>query len=813
MFWSSKSSISSNYSYSSSPTFSAEPWSVHTGRPKNNAAKSSASRVSVFIFDKKQFESTLLSTGAIRSKTSAKDKKIIQSAYESLKTQVNNLMKLKHPNVLTIIEPLEEHSKNFIFVSEYVSGCVDSIFGCELTQELDFMRNAADADKIVTKRGILQICQALDFLHNRASCVLLDLQPRSILINGDSDWQIFGLGHVSKLPQGTNTGEYYANFDAQLPAFLHVPLNYSAPELILENTLSPKNDYFSLGLLIYFLYTSKHLFNCQDYAEDYRREYKKYENQLMRLTIDGIFSKVPDTLRYSLSKLMNRDIFSRFDDINELLETEFFQDPLLKTLTFLDDMPTKSDQEISVFLKGLSELLSQFPSALLQRKFMPILLNLLDRMCSTKGSVSESLGSCLDVIIKIGSGVSQLTFHEAIYPHLIAKANFPILLASATDYFIENLQILKDKTKPEPFAEEILKPLCTYTLSTLNGESAVNTQEALISKLKICLDALDYSTVKQFLFPLLSQLFMKTTSSSIKSSCIKSFELLIDEKLADKFTCTENMLPLFKSMKTRDPRILMTCLGLFRKFPTLTDDENVLVAELLPLLWDFSLAMSLRPSQYAEFTDVINKISSKVQKSHMEKVKASNGLRTAAEEASFANVIEKPVKKKEDLETLTAHSISATVMQPKPPTRARNVSREDKSLRAENPTVRPVVDKFVAPRTSEPVSKPLVLMKGVSQKNQAEPLKPTKRTNQNSLGSRPSAIRSLPAGGPKTTRKPAIVHSDDDFDEFVSSTPTPPPAPGNTTPSASPSMSFPPGFSMAIQPQARKPANSNSSLL
>ena len=129
MFWSTKTGISNKYSFSSSPTFSAEPWSIFTGRPKSSSSSSTGNnKVSIFVFDKKQFENYLLKYGIIKSKSSSKDKRLIQEGYEILRNQVINLAKLKHPNILTLIEPLEEHSKNFMFVTEYVTGTLESTF-------------------------------------------------------------------------------------------------------------------------------------------------------------------------------------------------------------------------------------------------------------------------------------------------------------------------------------------------------------------------------------------------------------------------------------------------------------------------------------------------------------------------------------------------------------------------------------------------------------------------------------------------------------------------------------------------------------
>ncbi|SCU80553.1 LAME_0B03686g1_1 [Lachancea meyersii CBS 8951] len=789
MFWSSKSSISSNYSYSSSPTFTSEPWNVHSGRPKSSGSSSTTSKVSVFIFDKKQFENNLLTTGAIKSRSSSRDKQFIQNAYDILRAQVSQLAKLKHPNVLALIEPLEEHSKNFMFVSEYVSGSLESSVLEANSSDGAEMLSLSGSGDVITQRGIQQLSQGLDFIHNRANSVLLDLRPTSVLINENSDWKLSGLGHLTKLPSGANSGQYSPDFDPRYAAFMHIPLSYSAPELILENMLTPRNDYFSLGLLIYFLYYKAHLFSCKDYIGDYREEYGRYERDLLRLTPEKYFSKVPDKLRFSMSKLMNRDVFSRFDNIHEFLETDFFQDPLVKTLAFLDDLPTKDLQERGIYLSGLLDILPQFPAQLLQRKFLPVLLHLLDQVCSSDTIDYKGLNTLVTLISKIGATLSQLSFQEKIYPHLVAKDNFKRLLEIATASMIENLATLQMKIKGELFTNEILKPLCTHVFSDSTGETAVALQESLMGKLDVLLKAFDFATVKNFLFNLLSKLFVKTTSLTVKSACVDSFRTMIEQKAIDKFICIDDLLPLFKLMKTRDPRILMKSLELLVLLPKLVETELVLVDQLLPLLWDFSMAPNLKTTQYTQFTSAINKISAEIQQAHLAKLRASTG-----KEANFDNVIEKHVPKLEDPDLQASHKIDVPAILPKS---QKGSNQQAMSKPLPKPTVsvnnsaQSLPPMKATPRlNSKPPSRPLVLNKGSASF--------TTRSGPTSSHSRSSIVR----------HEPEDV---DDFDDFVSSIPSTPSLPSAIT-SANTTAAYPPGFSMTMQPLKNSMARQSSSV-
>ncbi|KAL3236542.1 Scy1p RNJ42_01636 [Nakaseomyces bracarensis] len=789
MFWSSKSGISSKYTFSSSPTFTAEPWSVYTGRAKSG----SSGKVSVFIFDKKQFENYLLNYGIIKSKSSSHDKVLIQEGYQVLRNQVNNLAKLRHPNVLTLIEPLEEHSKNFMFVTEYVTDCIESLYrndhsrfsdGNSSDPFGDSGSSATTMDNILIQRGILQTVNALEFIHNRAGSVHLDLQPRSIFINENSDWKISGLGHLFKLNDnlqgGMSTDFFLPQYDPRIPSFMHINLDYSAPELVMDNTVSFKNDFFSLSLLIYFLYTGKNLLNTENSESQYRQEYAKFERKISSMSWDNVFAKVPQDLRVLIPKLMSRDMISRYDTLTDLLETDYFNNPLLKMLNFLDDLPTKNNDEKYVFLTGLSQYLSQFPASLLQKKFLPILLELLSQLCQEKIPDERCISNDLKLIVKIASNLSQLSFHEKLY-HIIVgnKDNFKILLDTSNLVLIENIPIFKEKFKTSDFIDNFLKPLLNYVLQTMEGEAAVNAQEQVLAQLNIILEVFDFLTVKNYLLPLISKLFVKTTSLTIKNTCVSSFQLLIEKKTIDSYTCSEEVLPLFKTMKTRDPRILMKSLSLFQLIPTLIKDEVVLVEHLLPLIWNYSMSSTLTKSQYSEFTKAINKVSHDIQTVHITKLKDTNAslsdLSNNDNNKVFSKIIEsQPQPKKEDPDSAFAKTIATPAIQPR--------KKEEKKS---------ILDKREIPSRNEYSS-------------MARTMKQREVPPTRAIPNRSSVTQAPPAPFHKQTANSAF---DDEFDDFVSAVSSPKPTIAqntNSSPALSPTPqtnNLPPGFSIALQPK------------
>lgn len=666
MFWGSKQGIQAHYSFSDTPTFTSEPWSVYTAKPKSSYASSvSAEKVSVFIFDKKQFENYLLHYGIIKSKNSSHDKLFLNDAYSVLRNQVSNLVKFKHPNILQVIEPLEEHSKNFLFVTEYVSGSLLNVFQNNNSSMGGGILDVDEREDLSIQRGILQVSQALDFIHNKALSVHLDVQPRSIFINGNSDWKLSGLGHLMKIPSGSNFGEFaIPQYDPRVPAFIQIALEYTAPELVLEGSFSYRSDLFSLGMLVYYLYNGKSLLSCNNSTNDYREEYNNFERRLASLSWEVIFQKLPLKLRQCIPRLLNRDIYARFENINEFIESDFFDDPLIKTLIFLDDLATKSVEEKIIFLNGLVILLPRFPTQLLQKKFLPVLLTNLDHLCTMKKLNSECIGVNLEVVLLIGKGFSQLSFHEKVSNHITSNPNFQVLLENATAVIIKNLDILQSKFKTESFESTILKPLYEYVCDV---QTLPSLQESLLSQLYIALDTFDFTTTKNFLSPLLQKLFTKTTSLAVKISCATCFQLMIERKNMDAYMVEESLLPLITSMKTRDPRILMKFLEFFPViYQSIGDKENVVTDMLLPLVWNFSMSTTLSTQQFDAYAKMLNQLSTEIQTRHLQKLKSFRDKEEEVEENNFTKMIDKPVATKNmDVDNEISKNIDIPVIQPK----------------------------------------------------------------------------------------------------------------------------------------------------
>ena len=106
-------------------------------------------------------------------------------------------------------------------------------------------------------------------------------------------------------------------------------------------------------------------------------------------------------------------------------------------------------------------------------------------------------------------------------------------------------------------------------------------QDAALSQLSVILPVLDFSTIKNDLFPVVAHVFSKTSSMAIKIRGLEAFNVLCGGATAggsnakdlmasqakanssssalDKYTVQEKVVPLLKGIKTKEPAV-MVCL-------------------------------------------------------------------------------------------------------------------------------------------------------------------------------------------------------------------------------------------------------------
>jgi SCY1-like protein 2 len=188
------SNINSNYTVSPSPTSTSGPWKIHDAKKK-----STGKEVSIFVFDRKALDSH---SGGLSRSSASSLKRAVEEVVERLKKEASSLARLRHPNILELVEPVEDtRSGGLQFATEPVTASLAGLLQEKDEEESrggiggrssrhvvgdgegNRRRRDIEIDELEIQKGLLQISKALEFLHENAGLVHGNLTPEAIFIN------------------------------------------------------------------------------------------------------------------------------------------------------------------------------------------------------------------------------------------------------------------------------------------------------------------------------------------------------------------------------------------------------------------------------------------------------------------------------------------------------------------------------------------------------------------------------------------------------------------------------------------------------
>lgn len=166
--------------------------------------------------------------------------------------------------------------------------------------------------------------------------------------------------------------------------------------------------------------------------------------------------------------------------------------------------------------------------------------------------------------------------------------------------------------------------------------------DAALRSLPTVLPVLDFSTIKNELFPVVAAIFSRTNSLAIKVRGLQAFVTLCggsndpgaDDGLdglpgdkrktssstaLDKFTMQEKIVPLIKAIKTKEPAVMMAALNVLKVIGKIADADFVAM-DILPILWSMSLGPLLDLKQFQSFMELIKTLSSRVEEEQIRKL-------------------------------------------------------------------------------------------------------------------------------------------------------------------------------------------------
>lgn len=661
------SNITSHYTLAAQPSSTSGPWKIFDAK-----RKSTGKAASVFVFDKRSLEPQS-SGGGLGGRTSSVSlKRAQEEVLERLKKEASSLARLRHPSILELAEPVEEtRNGGLMFATEPVTASLASLLAEKdeqgpaggtgerrsrfVVEEADGSKTSRELeiDELEIQKGLLQIGKGLEFLHEGAGLVHANLTPEAVLVNAKGDWKISGLSFCG--PHETSTAatslapislSEVLNHDSRLPRSVQMNLDYTSPDFILDNSLTPSADMFSLGLLIIALYNSPHTspLNAGDSLSSYKRLFgssSSIPTQNNNFLVPSSHPLPPKLVSDLLPRLITRRPAQRLT-AREFQEASYFDNILVSTIRFLDALPAKTANEKAQFMRGLPRIMPQFPKSVLEKKVLPALLEEM-----------KDKDLLAPIISNIFAGVKIMpngkkAFTEQVVPRLrevfvtmkgggerdtSKEAGLMILL--------ENMETAAESCAGKEFREDIL-PIILLALESPTHAIV----DAALGTLPFVLPVLDFSTIKNELFPVIAGVFAKTSSLNIKIKGLEAFYILCggseeegegegmigfgteskktgpsssSSAILDKFTVQEKIVPLLKGIKTKEPGVMMAALRVFRQVGDVADSDY-LAMEVLPVLWSMSLGPLLNLQQFKGFMELIKRLGERIEKEQTRKL-------------------------------------------------------------------------------------------------------------------------------------------------------------------------------------------------
>ena len=212
-------------------------------------------------------------------------KSLLKDKY--LLNEIKVALKVNHPNILDIKE-IYEDTKTISCVMEY----------CEMGDLFNFITNSPEGklNDINTINVLVQILNALNYLHNEVYICHRDLKPNNILISMSEDniplVKLIDFGLAGSIYQGKKMRGKIGT------------LNYMAPEIIINKFYDEKIDIWSTGIILYNMTTGFEPFNPGN------DNWQKYQILNKQINFDVIENK---DLRELCKEMLDRNFEKRID--------------------------------------------------------------------------------------------------------------------------------------------------------------------------------------------------------------------------------------------------------------------------------------------------------------------------------------------------------------------------------------------------------------------------------------------------------------------------------------------------------------------
>jgi hypothetical protein len=159
---------------------------------------------------------------------------------DSLKTETRRSLELTHRHIVRIYDFIQDAQSSCISM-EYVDG--------ETLSEMRAKRESQVFDPSELQTYVSDICEALEYAHEKARIVHRDLKPSNLMVNSKDEVKIADFGIARSLSDSVSMMTMSQHTSGTLV--------YMSPQQLDGERTSPLDDVYSVGAVLYELLTSK----------------------------------------------------------------------------------------------------------------------------------------------------------------------------------------------------------------------------------------------------------------------------------------------------------------------------------------------------------------------------------------------------------------------------------------------------------------------------------------------------------------------------------------------------------------------------
>uniref|UniRef100_A0A0K0D410 Protein kinase domain-containing protein n=1 Tax=Angiostrongylus cantonensis TaxID=6313 RepID=A0A0K0D410_ANGCA len=460
-------------------------WKVFKG-----VKKSTKKVVSIWLFDKKDTD-----------RWPKDDRELFLSL---IKHGVSQLTRLRHPRLLVVEHPIEESRDSLAFATEPVFACLANCLSRREHLSLPISAPPSDIafSDIEIKHGLLQLGEALSFLHIDAGILHRNVTPESVVVNDRGAWKLAGFefsiqgravspGKIIFL-LGTALSFQFIyetfNWSSHVPAILQPNLDYLAPEYVVGSGCDSSSDIYSLGVLSFVVYNE-----CRPPFE-HKNDLAIFKKNVEKLDAFQVRTEcIPPILLKDL-KVCLKCLPNLRPDAIQFTKIAYFNDPLVKTLNLFESLIQLENSRKIHFFKSLPGVLVRFEKRVLLQKVLPYL--------SCEFSTPDLIPFILPSIFLIIEQVTKQEFSTEILPKIMP------LFSMGRPYQIALLLLQKMELLLEKASEEHVKCYVLPLVYNALSSETMRIRELCISIVPNISKLVDRSSMKTELLPKLLQLAM-----------------------------------------------------------------------------------------------------------------------------------------------------------------------------------------------------------------------------------------------------------------------------------------------------------------